>query len=100
MDETLNDRLYGDGREEGKRYGIAVRIPIKERLSESERMLVYLIATGCMLYEAAYRMNVSRSTISNMTQAIRHKLEAKTLSHAIALAVHYKIVVPIQGERL
>jgi len=49
MDETLNDRLYGDGREEGKRYGIAVRIPIKERLSESERMLVYLIATGCML---------------------------------------------------
>jgi DNA-binding CsgD family transcriptional regulator len=63
-------------------------LPLSPR--ETEALRHY--AAGRSGKQAAAAMGVSPNTLKTFTKALRHKLGARTVAHAVALGIHYEAI--------
>lgn len=61
-------------------------------LTENEKRVLRLIAMGYTQVEAAEKLERSLETIRSTTKVARARLGAKTLAHAIAIAVSLDLI--------
>ena len=63
------------------------------QLSFREKECLQLLARGYRTKNVAYELDITIDTVNYHLKNSRGKLEAKTLSHAIAIAVKYQQIV-------
>jgi DNA-binding CsgD family transcriptional regulator len=67
-------------------------------LSYRQLDVLALLARGCSVLESAVALRVSPSTVEHERGALRSKLGAKALPHAVAIAFETKLL-PLRAER-
>lgn len=63
-----------------------------EQVSEREREILRLVASGCDTTEIAYSLSYSESTIKGELARVMTRLRARNRSHAVALALRSGLI--------
>lgn len=73
---------------------ILARLEFVKELSDREMQVLLLLADGMDQREIALELDLGYNTVASHALNIREKLNAKTTTHAIALAFHLGILIP------
>ena len=63
-----------------------------ELLSKREKECLFLLARGLRYQRIAYQLGTSVRTVEKQISSARIKLDAKTIPHAVAIAVEHSLV--------
>ncbi|MDT0683069.1 helix-turn-helix transcriptional regulator [Roseicyclus sp. F158] len=72
--------------------GLSQTAPISVALTDRERDCLALFADGLRATNVAHRLGIAEVTVEKHLRSARHKLNAKTRDHAVALAVRTGLI--------